>query len=413
MLTLRTFPRSAYSWGGGSCVAADGITPSLLRLPFVAFYHGGMTSLFILAAFTATLAFVILLADEIWRQIEAKLGVKSHQYYRLALAGITGAVVGPGTLMWHELRPAMYEEAIAWTAAFTIAAIWLFVRWVRTRGLAELAGIVVFGVLAANSRGTGIVPPIIIGILIVWVALVERRAHRPLEIALGAVIAILPAASMYAVLYSKFGTVNIDQIIMMHEQTRAAIRGGFPVPVPGLQYVPTQVWAYLRPNSLYFATTKSGLEIRPNIDTVPMLPPLRDRNMLHVEPTPSITVIATAALVLTVIGLLSPWWFRRFGLNASRIREQSGILSLGRSAPWLVVGVLVAAGSGLSALFMFPVVSGRYIGDFWPLLATGTCFGAAALMGVASKSLRLKLVLLLMLAATAGASAFLNLASVT
>lgn len=395
-----------------TCYGYFGITPSLFRLPYLFLFnaHRGMTPYFLFAALSLALLGSLLLVGETWRQLESSIVSSAHENYQLALIGVVAVVVGPATLMWQVSRPAIYEEAIAWAAALTIVETWLFVRWLRLRTFPSLAGLLLCAVLAANARPTGALPPIVLGAVIAIIALRQKAKLHLSQLLVAFAIIFAPVMTMGTVFYAKFNTplpsLTLNQQIPEAPwwESIMTINGGHG---SSLQFAPTSLLAYLRPDSLSI-TWDQGLEVeplRPTHEPLTYVPPLRPGGA-YVEPVTSITALASAACILTLIALIVPV-FRR--TTATPSSDGVGLFAFGRRTPWITGAVILANAAGLALTVTTVGISNRYLGDFWPCLVAGSCFGTAALARLSDTKKEARLILLLVLGTATGLSGLLNL----
>jgi hypothetical protein len=374
----------------GSCYGYFGITPSLLRLPFVAVGSAAdMSRVFMLLALTIGVAAALLLLDEVLLQTTAQTGP-----FTLCLCAAGATAVGPGTLLWQSREPNVYEEPVAWAAALTTFALWVLLRWLRVRDARWLVAAAVALTLAANARFTAVLPALLLGVVVVM-ASSSRRDRLA-----GCIIGVVPAATVAGVLVAKFGTVRPSLTLsasVPESPTWAAVwavNGGHDVSV---RFVPTSLVAYLRPDCL----TVAGGRVRiagEGGQQMPYFWPLR-QGAMYVEPHASITALAAGAALLVVFAA------------ASLLRERTwtggmGVYGAGRRTPALL---LLAGASGVGITVAGTSITNRYLVDFWPLLVTGVALGSGALLRM-DLPRHTRMIVLSAIAGCAGLSAAANLA---
>src|SRR5580765_7012577 len=138
----------------GHCYGYFGVTPSLLRAPFLGilrWLHSSVTPLFLATA-------VLLAYWAALRLLRRSLGDAADAGQPRALVlgyAVAGALaLGPGGTLLFLTRPAVYEEATAWGVAFFLLALDRVWDWQRSQNWRALMWATIFGIAAANARPT-------------------------------------------------------------------------------------------------------------------------------------------------------------------------------------------------------------------------------------------------------------------
>ena len=109
------------------CYGYFGLTPSLIRLPFIHFLNqaqNSLTPVFMTAAMTLAVGAALTIAAWILKDLP-RTRRTSMLWAAIALS------LGPASALAELARPAVYEEAIAWSIAFALWGIYGFLRWWR------------------------------------------------------------------------------------------------------------------------------------------------------------------------------------------------------------------------------------------------------------------------------------------
>ena len=367
------------------CIGYYGITPSILRLPFLMrvpltappMEHGLSALMTILALAIAVIA-SILIVDQIWRTTTNTVQESQVPLVRMLPYLLAIVVVGPGTLLIQLARPAVYEEAIAWAAAFSLLGIWLFLRWLSSQRNSLLVPTIMAFILAANARPTGAVIGLGLGAVALLLIIAKQVKRTPTSILAGTLLALLPMLSTFAVFQMKFDTpvpsLTLNEQIPESPHWAAIFEAngghGFSP-----TFIPTTAWSYLRPDSLglrpdtpSFAGSLQLVTLTPEFREPTWLWPLNPGG-LYYEPVASITSLAPVGLALTIVALIWP----------ARIRGQFTYPA------WVSRVLVLAAGLGSVLALTTAAVTSRYLGDFVPLIVTGTALAVPSLSIMANK----------------------------
>jgi phage shock protein PspC (stress-responsive transcriptional regulator) len=330
-----------------------GITPALLRIPFMAMYPEGYPNL---APWSYLAAFVLqgLMAVGIWRAVQRRFGMTAPPAFD-GLVVFTVLAASPMVLL--TARPDVYEEAILWGVTFTLVAFWGVLRLLeRPRRL--WAGVAVAAAaLAVLSRPpVGIASLVAVGVAGV-VVFRRNRAAWPLSARL--IAGACGGLGAYLALnYMKFRTFinppyeHHEMFMQQPRRLASLLKYGTNRP----ENIPTNLLQYLRPDTLHFRAEFPWLTFR-----MPNHAPVFEVGTVHFdgfEFPVSITAIAPTLLVLAVIG----------SIVVARRRSVDLAIPIGAG----VVAIIATCSFFGSSL--------RYLGDFMPWLVVGGCAGLAATM---------------------------------
>src|SRR3954466_10652014 len=274
---------------GRRCYGYFGLTPSLVRLPFLGilrYFHSALTPLFlglaVLLAYGAALQFLQRLLRQFADPAAPRAAV-------LGYAVVGALALGPGASLMFLTRPAVYEEAIAWGIAsflFALDQIW---AW-HARQVRSLVPAVLLGIAAANARPTMAAACGILGIVIAALSYFRRRDARAYAAALS--IGLLPGFTAAGVLYLKVRTPVPDHRLS-EQMTRAphwrTILSRNGDRTAGLVFAPTELFAYFRPDALTRTREWPFLDFRDSEKMMVWLPPLPEGGA-YVERFTSLTV---------------------------------------------------------------------------------------------------------------------------
>lgn len=348
----------------GACIGYFGITPSVLRVPLLLTgIDGDFTGLMMGIAYTLVVGASVFLVLSILDSVKSQ---EAHQAVGARALVVLSAllVCGPGSIALLATRADVANEAILWCALWTTLAAIVVFRCVDARH-AVLVWAVPCVVLASLSRPVGATYGIALG-LGALIACIRTRPVRRGPVLTSLAIALAGPISLALSFILKFGSLLPPADAYVFAQKSSLWMSILDINANAtmrLEFVPSRIWAYLRPDALDVKVDfPRGAFFTPVYDVWPL-----DPGTTLVEPAPSLTVLAPAALVLLIIGLLLPWMGTTFAL--SHLRSQAVVLLL------MPVGLLpVLIGIAFSA---------RYLVDAAPLLAAGSGVGAAALLAQA------------------------------
>jgi hypothetical protein len=359
----------------GHCYGYFGVTPSILRLPITVIDPTlGMTGVYLTLACLLGLGLSILIVNEIWvlaaRRRPAGGGMSKWGGHVLFTASI--AAVSFGSMYFQLTMPNVFQETIAWCTTSTLAGFWLLLKWFDTGRIWYLWLVVLALILAAGARPTGMVVSMALAVII---GLLIARDPRPWSAKVRHVVPVLmlvalPTGLAMAIFVWKFDSPLPD--VMLNVQ----IGGGNPAWTAMFQanggkffspqFLPTMLWAYIRPDSLMLLNGLPWFAAPVRVPPTPI-------GGYYLEPTASLTNLTPVALLLGLLAMVfTP--IRRSG-TARLPTPRTGFL--GR---WLVRGMILALLSG-AALALFNIAgSNRYLGDFVPAAVAAVGFGSATIM---------------------------------
>lgn len=396
----------------GKCFGYFGLTPSLLRIPFIAnaplWASGpdlGLSPIMVLAGLLLGLAASILLVDYLWKiasnKVTTPTTTSASRWIGFAYI-IAMVAVGPGTLFLQLARPAAFEEAIIWAAALSLWGLLCLARWFHRGGNLNIVLAVGLFTLAASARASAAAMALGLSLLIIVFGLVRRadvnlRRVTPWALALAAV----PLATLAWSFYAKFSSVMPDWLLNQqiatstHWQEILQINGGRTF---SPLFIPTILWTYLRPDAIGFRPDAESLGgrlqfemIRPEYADISWLWPI-DRGALYLEPTASLSVLVPAALILLVLALIkAPSLSTR---TPSPLHSHPQTLS-----PWFT-RIFILVGFSYAGLVLTTVaITNRYLGDFIPGVVLAVALGTVALAQLTTRHHRFGILLTLITAA--------------
>jgi energy-coupling factor transporter transmembrane protein EcfT len=243
-------------------------------------------------------------------------------------------------------------------------------RWLHSNNARFLALAVVFCIFAASARPTTLLVGVVLGIAV----LIAHRQHVGLRsnVAVGAVgLIVLPALFCFGVLFLKFGQPSPPADKYRNPTGEEVEPTG---PCNHLienhpKFLPTNLFAYFRPDAVRLYKDWPNVRFRFNNfcigpDSPTYLWPLKTGDM-YVERTTSLT--DTMPIPVLAAGIAS------FAAVRRRKTKELAVLA-------------ALATIGLMASSTFAMTS-RYLGDFYPLLATGLAMSATVLGTAKRKSI--------------------------
>jgi len=362
---------------GSRCYGYFGLTPSLVRIPFLGiqrYFHSALTPLF--------LGVAVLLAY--WAALQLMQQALRHPVIasqpRTAVLGyaIVGALaLGPGSSLVFLTRPAVYEEAIAWGIACFLIAVNQVWRWLA-REVRSLVPAVLFAIGAANARPTMAAACGVLGLVVAALAYLRTPGRRLSTAALA--ICLLPGLTAAGVLYLKvrspFPDHHLSEMMTKAPHWRIILNKNGDR-TAGLMFAPTELFAYLRPDALMRTRAWPFLDFRDWREMMIWLPPLPEDGA-YVERFSSLTVTMPLACI---INLCAAVWLAA-GAWRFRSSSEDGVVAAAPQRSLTREEWLLAAGTFVSAtsLILFTVttvgITNRYLADFYPLCAVGFALGA-------------------------------------
>jgi hypothetical protein len=347
-----------------------GPTPALFRLPFLVLLpgtYGHWSRIAMVFVSMIMLGSLLLLFRDLERQAPGLL--ENRLWKALAPVLVLGAAFG-STHFYVSAEAKIYYESIAWGGALSFAAAVALVRYLAGRGprwlaLACLTAFLAF--FARVSSGAGpifalfvldlalLVPP---GRFPVWRPELEPRARRQAIATLSATI-LLTAVLWGALNYWKFGMVFTSQPIAMNLQYTPQRLANVKGELASFHNLPVTLTSYFSPANIRFTSA---------LPWVAMVSLSRDRlaarfpraHLDQVEQFASLPAALPALLFAALAGTL---------LCFHRRRKELGPFQL----------PLLGAVAGCGLLFIWGLLTYRYLHDMFPWLILGTTIALACL----------------------------------
>jgi hypothetical protein len=380
------------------CYGYFGVTPSLLRIPFLGilrYLHSALTPLYLgIAVLLGYWAALQMLQRSLRDSIDsARPGAPALAYT------IVGALaLGPGGTLMFVTRPAVYEEAIAWGVAFVLLAVNHVWSW-YSREARSLVPAVLFAVGAANARPTAAIVCGVLGLVVAasWYfghprATIEDPATAPSGnsyqalrssrskgrvLVAAACLSLLPGLTAGGVFWLKLRTPIPD--LRLNEQVpempwwRAILEknGG---KTTGLVFTPTELVAYFRPDAVTRRPEWPFFDFRFPAEPILWMPPLPEGGA-YVERFTSVT--ATMPLPWIVTLMVAIWLgIEGWRLAAIGRRAASPPAPLLTREQWLLAVGLLASVAAMAALTVTTVgITNRYLADFFATSVVGVALG--------------------------------------
>jgi hypothetical protein len=340
------------------CFGYFGITPSLLRIPFLIFWNNlEFTSSSLIVAITIGILVTYLLLHKIalllnfWnKKVNGKLKIR----YLVVLIAL-----GPGSIFVQLTRPSGQWESIAWGSTFSTLGIMSIVSWHESHKRSHLVIALIYFSFAANARITNGLIAFAVATACILFKKKFKFAIDRLSILFLLLIGSIPTLSALLVLYLKFETFFPD--LKLHIQVPEAghwnqilsTNGGKTV---GIAFVLSNLLTYLRPDSLAFVDFNELVSLRPTYFPVQHIFPLNEGGMYN-EPTASVTNI----MPIFIFMLIYVYWPKK-----QQVREKSNSTKVNDPTLYFLKGISVACFAGLIVTLTFVASSNRYLGDFLP-----------------------------------------------
>jgi hypothetical protein len=388
------------------CYGYFGITPSLLRIPvfgILRYLHSALTPLYL--AFAVILAFWAAL-QMIQRSLRESADSAGPQAPALAYFIVCALALGPGGTLMFVTRPAVFEEASAWSVAFvllTLNHVWAWHSGER-RGLVAA---VLFAIAAANARPTAATACGVLGLVVIalWhfrdahaVAggrdtpmgrgpdqVVKSGESRRRVLVAALCLSLLPGLTAGGVFWLKLGTPMPSPLL--NEQFRLAphwkaIRERNGDKTSGLVFAPTELVAYFRPDALTLRSEWPFFDFRFPEEPILWVPPLPEGGA-YVERVTSLTTTMPLPWIVNV--LVAAWlglagW--RLAAAGRRGAPSSRAPTLTREQ-WMFGAGLLASAAAMAVLIVTTVgITNRYLNDFFATSAVGVALGHRVILPV-------------------------------
>jgi hypothetical protein len=369
--------------------------PAVLRTPVVAFTHefdGRLSRVSMLLAFVVLVGFAGRLA---WQARVALRGTSPIGWRGLLAASGFVFVVGCGSsALFLASRAFVYHEAILWAASWSVAAFSCIVAYLTSGRGWSLVWACVTATLALLSRpSVGLGPVMALGLVLAvrvvqrlgdwrmtrrpsgrlrarrvwparWLGVTNESAHGALWPV--AVAIAVPIAFYAYVNYAKFGTLftvpyeKQDILAQVSPERRAAL-AATGNRLFGIDYVPTNLVQYFRPDAIGFRSTFPWI-------TFAHTYPLHGLAFDPLEPFASLTATAVLLFVLSLLGSIA----------VVRSRPESDDITLpaeSRPNARRFRLPLVGAAAVIGATTLVSSQAFRYETDFLPILVIAGSLG--------------------------------------
>jgi hypothetical protein len=345
----------------GVCYGYFGLTPSLLRVPFLPLLDAtgrALTSVYLTLALALAVGSAIGIASRVLAPIP-------RTPLTTFLKGAVLVSLGPASVLVMLTRPAVYEEAIAWSVGFALLGIYCLIRWWSAPNWRWAAAVVIALTLSTTARPTTLPLAVLVGIGIAVRAVSGRsdreRARR--QLAFAATAAILPVVACLGVFWAKFGT-PVPSLLLNQQFASApwwlAIRRVDHNSLQGIRFMPTNLLAYLRPDGVVFASGFPWVDFRfpaAGIHLVGI-----PRGSEYLEPFSTVPDDMPLAVVAVIAGLAYGGW----NLRRRGVAVRDALTALVRSPmTYVIIGTAGSAALTLTNAF----ITNRYLGDMFPLIA--------------------------------------------
>ena len=351
-------------YASNKCYGYFGLTPSILRIPILLVIGQTTQSFaFLMIPIAAGLAFGASL--DLCRQFAKPM---AHQLRGVVFMCVAALALGPGSVLVLLADPFLYQEAIVWSIAGVMLAVNCYWRWLHSSNNRYLASSIFFCIFAAGARPTTVLVGVVIGFSLFITH--RKRVSLRSNIAVAALgFIILPALFSFGTIFVKFGQPSPPP---------NAYRNPTGVQVERVKpcdfafenhpkYLPTNLFAYFRPDAVRLYQEWPNVRFRFNSCDGPNRPtylwPLNVGDMF-VEKTTSLP--NTMPIPLLAAGIAS------YAVVRQRRANELALLIAVTSSGMLVSTVMT--------------MTSRYLGDFYPLLATGLAMSATMLGSVKRKS---------------------------
>ncbi len=361
----------------GRCYAYYGLTPSLLRVPFLPLLNAENSSA---SPVYMTVALALAVGSALAICFRALATVKrTRLVYFLGLA--LAVSLGPASVLAVLARPAMYEEAIAWGVGFGLLAIYCFLRWWSDHRRLWGTLLVVSLTLGANARPTILALAVMLAAGIAVDTLLARgeAGRKSATLLFAATVVALPVATALGVFWLKFHDFLPSMILNEEISGPGAVPSWLALrrvdhnSLSGLRFVPTALLAYLRPDSVAFSSAFPFVNFRFGTGLAGLhllgLPP----GSMLTEPWSTLTDDMPGSFVIVIAGTaggIRAVWHQKPALRASATQLARSPLT------YCVLGTAASCGITLTQCY----ITNRYLGDFFPLIVVLVSLAALPLL---------------------------------
>ena len=323
-----------------------GIVPALFHAP-TAFVTDALDGRLVIVSMLAALALALWATGRlVWRARVWTRGDAPMARRDVVTAVVFIGIVGLSSpLLFLSARALVYHEAIAWGVAFTLLTFECLLAWSDAPSWRSFAFAVAAAVGALNSRSS-----VGLGAALALLAFVALRLSSPRwsrrDVLVGLAVALAPFVLYVAVNEARFGNpttipFNAQGINEFDPHRREMLARNHDT-IVGLQFVPTTLVDYLRPDGIRLQRLLPWITYRHGTTVV------GDVEFDTLDRSGSVPVEAPALFILAVVGAVA---LARRRWNASR---------------WVVLAVAALAGVGPTLAIGF--TANRYLADFVPVL---------------------------------------------
>jgi len=286
----------------GHCFSYFGLTPSIIRLPFLplltAFDTAGTAYFTAVAVGLSALAFWLIANDLAKEALSNSLLLKT----------CVALFLGPFSVLFFLSRTSIYHEALAWTLCFASFSIRYFVRWLKLGSRVDYLLLLIAAVFSAGVQPS-IIP--VLFVMAIGYAVIARMDGVALYSIVKKVIPLIsmPILVCFGTLAIKFGTPAFDGTL--HQDipetpywTKVLAINGHQL--TSLDFIPTQLFSSFRPDGLIFSKTSPWIDLRfPFHQSIQYLPPVKIGGMapagapsgISIFPAQFLFFLASIALV--------------------------------------------------------------------------------------------------------------------
>jgi hypothetical protein len=333
--------------------------PAFLRMPLLAVsdrYDGRLTALSMLLAWVVLAAFSTAL---LWRVRAIVRGDEELRTTEAVGCGLLlGSAMGGSVLLVLATQPAVYYEALIWGAAWGVGALFALIGVLERPTVRRVVGFGACTLCAVLSRATVGWACVIGGVTAAaWLAARRPTTRRLSGLLVGA--ALLPLVAGCAVTWMRFGapfSQPLDaQVFSQHDPHRKLFLTANENRVFGLDFAPSTLLAYLRPDGLHIGAAYPFI-------TLPPEPPRVLGGAVFDQTYRTASVPATMPLL--------------FGLGCwgivSALRRGQAAATASLRIPLLAA---IVAGGGV---ILWSGIAPRFLADFMPLLLLSASIGLMA-----------------------------------
>jgi hypothetical protein len=347
---------------GGHQYTYFGLFPTLIRLPVLALTHGLDAHLTVPSMLIAWIVTAVSCPMLVWRvRCQLRGDAPLGRAELVSIGAFVATVCGGSVLIYLAATPFVFDEDLAWSVALSVASFFLLLGVLeRPSGRRILwCGLVI---TAANlDRVTTGIGCALGALLLAGWFLLDRSGRQNRRFALPLALAgAIPLAIATALNFSKFGLLfglpMQDQVFTLTNTYRRhflAVEGG----EVGIQFAPSNLLAYLRPDGLRFST------VFPFV-TLPTTPAGIVGDVLFDRVYATTSVPASMPLLFLTACL---------GLFACLRRRPRSPAARG------IALLVIASGVSAGAILLWGYIADRYLADFLPLLVVAGAVGLVEL----------------------------------